>query len=280
MLQRLTAYAKLMRLDRPWPLLLIVLPTCWGLFLGPHRPSVAEVGIFMIGALLTRSAGCVINDYFDRNIDGRVTRTQTRPLAVGKVKPAEAVLLFCLLMLLALLLLLLLQPKVIVLGGVAFLLALFYPLAKRFTYFPQFILGIAFNFGLLMAALQVNGTISAQACAYYAVAVLWTIHYDTLYALADYQDDLKIGVKSIPTFFKERVYAFLRMTSMLCVLSMSLIWVATGLTHFRILLLVLLLMFFMQQYRRLLAKREAIGLQLFKQHGWVGLLILLGILYR
>ncbi len=276
---RLTAYAGLMRLNRPWPILLILCPTLWGLYSGPMLPTPREVLIFIIGVFLTRSAGCVINDYFDRKIDGQVTRTKTRPLQRGVIQAKEAVLLFLALMFIALLLLLFLKRSVMLLGVGAFFLALFYPLAKRFTYFPQMVLGIAFNFGLLMAALQVNDTITRTAWAYYAFAILWTIHYDTLYALSDYRDDLRIGVKSIATFFKARVYLFLGFTSMLCWGFVASIWWMTGLSSLRIFILMMLGLFFVFQFWRLLVLHEEASLPLFKQHVWVGMLIFLGVLY-
>ncbi len=279
MLTRLEFYAKLMRLHRPWPILLILFPTYWGLFLGPNLPSLEDVLIFTVGAVLTRSAGCVINDYFDRKIDGKVRRTQMRPLQLRVLHPREAIFLFLGLMAMAGLLLLLLKPEVILLGCIAFFLALFYPLAKRFTYFPQVVLGVAFNFGILMADLQVSGQISLLAWEYYGFAVLWTIHYDTLYALSDYQDDLKIGVKSIPTVFKTKVYTFLLLTSIFLVLGLMLIFNFSGASALRSIIVFVFSGFLSYQYWQLLEHRESIGFKLFTQQVWVGLLILLGVLF-
>lgn len=275
---RLIAYFRLMRFHRPWPILLILLPTYWGLFLGPGKPTFNEWVIFTLGAVLARAGGCVINDYFDRNIDGKVKRTRERPLQQGLIKPHEAIGLFLILMLLAFLCLLFLKVEVILTGIIAFLLVLVYPLSKRFTYFPQVILGMAFNFGLIMANLQVNGHISSLAVLWYLFSILWTIHYDTLYALADYQDDLKIGVKSIATFFKARVYAFLALTSLLLMVGLFFIWGIQGISITRSLILLALMAFLGMQYLILLREREQAGMKLFIQHIWFGALVLLGIL--
>lgn len=276
MLARLKAYALLMRLNRPWPILLILFPTCWGLVAGPQHPHLRDILIFLTGVFLTRSAGCVINDYFDRHIDGRVVRTQQRPLAIKSIRPVEAILLFLILMFFAGLLLFFLKPDVMALGCIAFFLALFYPLAKRFTYFPQIFLGVAFNFGLLMAALEVNATLDLRHFAYYAFAVLWTVHYDTLYALTDYEDDLRAGIKSIPSFFKDRINPFLSFTAILCILTLGLIWGLTGFTVNRIILFCMIILFFIFQYFTLRRQGRSAGLRLFKQHVFIGLAVLLG----
>lgn len=278
MYKRLGAYFRLMRFHRPWPLLLILFPTYWGLFLGPNAPGIKVFLVFTIGAILARAAGCVINDYFDRKIDGKVARTKVRPLQQKNVTPLEAVLLFLSLMLIAFCCVLFMRWQVILLSFIAFFLALFYPLAKRFTYFPQVVLGLAFNFGLIMADLQVNNEISLLAWAYYAFSILWTIHYDTLYALSDYQDDLQIGVKSIATYFKARVYPFLACTSILQALALALIWNYSGWSLTKSVLWLGMLVFLAVQYAVLIQKREDAGLTLFTQHIWVGALVLLGIL--
>lgn len=279
MFNRLGIYFRLMRFHRPWPLLLILFPTYWGLFLGPNDPNVKEFLVFTVGAVLARAAGCVINDYFDREIDGRVKRTQARPLQKEGVKPREAVILFLVLMTIAFCCVLLMKWQVIALSFVAFFFALFYPLAKRFTYFPQIVLGIAFNFGIIMADFQINNHVSLLAWGYYAFSILWTVHYDTLYALSDYQDDLKIGVKSIATFFKERVYTFLAATSVLQVLGLGFIWIVSDLSWIRILLLLAFMVFLALQYTVLLQQRTKAGMKLFTQNVWIGALTLLGVLF-
>ncbi len=276
---RLKAYVGLMRLNRPWPILLIVFPTLWGLFLGHNLPSFRIVMVFLLGSFITRSAGCVINDYFDREIDGKIKRTEKRPLQLQVIKNREAVYLFLGLMALAACLLFFLHWQVVLLAIPAFLLALGYPLAKRYTYFPQVVLGIAFNFGLIMAVMQVDGRISMLAWTYYVLAVLWTVHYDTLYALSDYQDDLTVGVKSIATFFKDRVYCFLLITAIFCLGLIATLWHLTGFSEMRIILFSLLVLFFIYQHIQLLSQKEAVGLKLFKQHVWVGLLVWLGVLF-
>ncbi|MCX7123285.1 MAG: UbiA family prenyltransferase, partial [Gammaproteobacteria bacterium] len=148
---KLNAAFRLMRFHRPLPILLILWPTYWGLFLG-KTPSLKICIVFTLGVILMRAAGCIINDYFDRHFDGQITRTQNRPLANGSATPRQALGLFTLLILLAACLLFFLHPITILLAVCALALAMLYPLAKRFTHFPQLVLGLAFNFGLIMAS--------------------------------------------------------------------------------------------------------------------------------
>ena len=195
--ERLTHYEKLMRLDKPIGILLLLWPTLWAQWLASHgRPDWLILWIFVIGVVLMRSAGCVINDYADRDFDPHVARTCERPLAAGKVSPKEALLLAAGLSVLAFLLILPLGKFVIGLSFVALFLAASYPFTKRFFAVPQAYLGIAFGFGIPMTYAALWGEIPLEAWLLLTANVFWAIAYDTEYAMVDRADDLKIGIKT------------------------------------------------------------------------------------
>ncbi|KAA3650362.1 MAG: 4-hydroxybenzoate octaprenyltransferase [Proteobacteria bacterium] len=195
--ERLRIYEKLMRLDKPIGILLLLWPTLWGVwFAGMGHPSAFIVWIFVLGTVLMRSAGCVINDYADRNFDGHVERTRHRPLATGAVKPAEALLLAAALAGAAFVLILPLHPLVRWLSIPAVFLAASYPFTKRFLSIPQAYLGVAFGFGIPMAFAAIQFSVPAEAWVLLVANVFWAIAYDTEYAMVDRPDDLKIGIKT------------------------------------------------------------------------------------
>jgi 4-hydroxybenzoate polyprenyltransferase len=196
--ERLDLYEKLMRLDKPIGILLLLWPTLWALWLSSlGRPDWIIVWVFILGTVLMRSAGCVINDYADRDFDRHVERTQERPLTAGKVTTKEAVALFAILSLCAFALVLLLGNMLVIwLSFVALFLAATYPFTKRFFAVPQAYLGIAFGFGIPMAYAAQIGEVPAEAWWLLLANVFWAVAYDTEYAMVDREDDLKIGIKT------------------------------------------------------------------------------------
>lgn len=196
--ERLDLYEKLMRLDKPIGTLLLLWPTLWALWLSSAgRPGWMLVWVFALGTLLMRSAGCVINDFADRDFDQHVERTRERPLTTGQVSSREALALFSLLCLASFALVLLLRkPLLIWLSFAAFFLAATYPLTKRFFAIPQAYLGVAFGFGIPMAYAAQLGEVPAQAWWLLLANVFWAVAYDTEYAIVDRNDDLKIGIKT------------------------------------------------------------------------------------
>lgn len=199
---RLSAYWQLMRFDRPIGTFLLLWPTLWSLWIAGHgTPRWDVVVIFIVGTFLMRAAGCVINDFADRNFDGHVERTKGRPLVTGRVSAAEAVILFIVLCSLAFLLVLMTNELTIKLsfGGVA--LAFCYPFMKRFTHVPQLFLGAAFSWGIPMAYAAQSGEIPSAVWLIYIVNLLWTVVYDTFYAMVDRNDDVKVGIKSTAILF-------------------------------------------------------------------------------
>ena len=195
--ERLAEYEKLMRLDKPIGILLLLWPTLWALWVaGEGRPSVLVVAIFVIGTVLMRSAGCVINDYADKDFDGHVERTRNRPLAARRVTPKEALWLAAGLAVVSFLLVLPLNLLTILMSVPAVFLAGSYPFTKRFLAIPQAYLGIAFGFGIPMAFAALQGEIPLVAWAMLVANVFWAVGYDTEYAMVDRPDDLKIGIKT------------------------------------------------------------------------------------
>ena len=202
--ERLFAYAVLIRLNRPIGILLLLWPALWALWIaGNGQPRWEVVLIFILGVALMRSAGCAINDYADRNIDGRVARTRHRPLAVGLISPKEAIAVFALLSLVAFGLVLLLDWKTISMSFAAVALAALYPFMKRFTHLPQLVLGMAFGWAVPMAFMALTGGVSDAGWLLYLAAIIWALIYDTEYAMVDREDDIKIGVKSTAILFGE-----------------------------------------------------------------------------
>ena len=194
---RLGLYEKLMRLDKPIGILLLVWPTLWALWIASGgRPQLLLVWIFVLGTVLMRSAGCVINDYADRNFDPHVERTRERPLAAGTVSVREAFALVAALVACSFLLILPLNKLVWLLSVGALFLAASYPFTKRFFAVPQAYLGVAFGFGIPMACAAVRGTVPALAWWLLLANVFWAMAYDTEYAMVDREDDLKIGIKT------------------------------------------------------------------------------------
>lgn len=190
-------YAQLMRIDKPIGTFLLLWPTLWGLwFAARGLPPITILLIFVAGVILMRSAGCVINDIVDRKWDGDVVRTKGRPLVTGLVKLREAKLLALVLCFFSLLCVLFLNRLTIFMAIIGLFLTLLYPYMKRITYWPQLILGIAFSWGVLMAYTAVTHNLSWEATELFLIALVWTVSYDTIYAMVDRPDDIRIGIKS------------------------------------------------------------------------------------
>jgi 4-hydroxybenzoate polyprenyltransferase len=200
--QRLPLYLQLMRIDRPIGSLLLLWPTWWALWLAAGgMPPLHLLLIFTAGVFLMRSAGCVINDYADRHVDGHVRRTAQRPLARGAVSSGEALRLFVLLCAVSFVLVLFTNRLTILLAFAALALAALYPFAKRYTHLPQVVLGAAFGWSVPMAFAAVTGAVPAGAWLLFIANLLWTVAYDTFYAMVDREDDLRIGVRSTAILF-------------------------------------------------------------------------------
>ena len=196
------AFWQLARFDRPIGSLLLLWPTLWALFLaGDGFPKVDVLVVFVLGVVFMRAAGCVINDFADRNVDGHVKRTANRPMPSGKVSEREALGLFILLVLVSFLLVLTMNNLTIMLSVVAVILAASYPFMKRYTHLPQLVLGAAFGWSIPMAYAAQSGALPTVAWLLFVANILWTVAYDTLYAMVDRDDDIKVGIKSTAILF-------------------------------------------------------------------------------
>jgi len=201
-LQGLMPYVRLMRLDRPIGNFLLMWPMLWALWIAAEgMPAPKILAVFLLGMLLMRAAGCVINDFADRNFDGHVKRTKDRPLARGEIPPRNALILFVALCLLAFGLVLLLNRLTVYMSFVAVVLAASYPFMKRYTHLPQVVLGAAFGWAVPMAFTAITESTPPVAWLIFIAAVVWAVIYDTQYAMVDRDDDLKIGVKSTAILF-------------------------------------------------------------------------------
>jgi 4-hydroxybenzoate polyprenyltransferase len=200
--QALGAYARLMRLDRPIGAFLLLWPTLWALWLSSAgKPQQQVFIVFALGVFLTRSAGCVINDFADRKFDGHVQRTRQRPMATGEVSTPEALLLFAALSLIAFGLVLTLDQKVVLMSFVGVFIMATYPFLKRFFPAPQFYMGVAFSWSIPMGFVAQTGSTSRLCWLLFAASILWAAAYDTMYAMVDREDDLRIGIKSSAILF-------------------------------------------------------------------------------
>ena len=197
-------YAFLLRLHRPIGIYLLLWPTLWALWIAAEGPpSLGILTIFVLGTIMMRSAGCVINDYLDRRVDGKVTRTKERPIVTGVITPKEALVTFVVLVLFSTSLVLLTNKLTVLLAVIGLFLATTYPLTKRFSYLPQFHLGFAFSWSIPMAFSAVLETVPKIAWSLFLTAVIWTVAYDTFYAMADKKDDIQAGIKSLSILFGE-----------------------------------------------------------------------------
>jgi len=199
---RLREYFLLTRLHRPIGIYLVFWPTMWAVWVASAgHPDPLILAVFVVGTVLMRSAGCAINDFADRKVDGHVWRTKDRPLARGAIRPREAVWVFVVLSLVSLGLVLLLNRLTIELAVVGAFLAFSYPFTKRYTHLPQAYLGMAFGWGIPMAFAAIQNHVPTAAWLWFVANILWSLIYDTMYAMADREDDLKIGVKSSAILF-------------------------------------------------------------------------------
>ena len=202
LIKQLQNYVFLMRLDKPIGVWLLLWPTLWALWLaGEGHPDAGIFTVFILGVVVMRSAGCVLNDFADRNIDPYVERTRTRPIASGAVAPAEAITLFIALALVAVGLAAMLNPPAQLLAVIAAGLTVVYPFIKRFISIPQFVLGAAFGWAVPMAFAAQTGYAPQLAWLVFGTALIWAVIYDTFYAMVDREDDLKVGVKSTAILF-------------------------------------------------------------------------------
>lgn len=272
------AYAQLMRIDKPIGTLLLLWPTLWALWVAAQGfPDLSVLIVFSAGVFLMRSAGCVINDFADRNIDGFVDRTKNRPLPSGRATSAEAIILFLLLAISAFLLVLTQNSLTIQLSFAGLLLAFAYPFMKRFTHLPQFVLGLAFSWAIPMAFAAQANALPAVVWIIFAVNIIWTIAYDTLYAMVDREDDLKIGMKSTAILFAQNdklIIALLQLSSLILLILLG--WLE-GLNWPYFIALLIVAGLFTRQQLQIKNREKTACFKAFLDNNYVGLIIFAGL---
>lgn len=276
--ERIPGFIQLMRLDRPIGIFLLLWPTLWALWVaGKGHPDWSVIFIFCTGVVLMRSAGCVINDYADRKIDGSVERTRNRPLVTGKVTKDEALFLFALLMGLAFVLVLFTNIFTIFLSFGAALLAATYPFMKRYTHFPQVVLGAAFAWSIPMSFAAQTNTLPSEVWLIYFATLFWTVAYDTMYAMVDRDDDIQIGVKSTAIIFGRAdkcIIAVLQILTLLLLVALG-SRLALGAFYDASLLLAAGLFFYQQVLIRHRDRDRCF--QAFLNNNWVGMSVFVGV---
>lgn len=271
-------YIYLMRLNKPTGFLLLFWPCSWGMaynlnFLPISSQWFYFLFLFFAGSILMRSAGCIYNDIVDKEIDKKVERTKNRPLAAGKINLRNAWILILILCFLSLIILFQFNNKTILFGLSVIFIVLLYPFAKRFTYWPQLILGIVFNFGIILSWLSLNENFISGIILLYLSGVMWTVGYDTIYALQDVVDDKKIGVKSLALLLDKKTYQFLYIiyTAQIFLLIFSLLLAS----NFSAILFLLSIPYLLILRKIYLMKNLKNYLEVFQFNNYFGFLILL-----
>ena len=278
LLNQVRQYSRLMRLDRPIGIWLLMWPTLWALWIaGDGRPTPHVFIVFVLGVLIMRSAGCVVNDLADRKIDGQVERTRDRPLATGQVTAVEAIVLFVALSLIAIALVLTLNPLTQSLAVVGAALTIVYPFMKRFIAAPQLVLGAAFGWGVPMAFAAETSEIPRLAWLIWLTAVVWAVIYDTMYAMADREDDVKIGVKSTAILFGTADVFIVMMLQIVMLLALLLIGATAKLGIWYTGGVVVSALFMFYQFMLIRERQPAKCFQAFLNNRLIGASVFIGI---
>ncbi|TFZ49091.1 4-hydroxybenzoate octaprenyltransferase [Serratia proteamaculans] len=272
------AYSHLMRINKPIGTLLLLWPTLWALWIaGQGVPSLSVLVVFVAGVFMMRAAGCVVNDYADRAVDGHVKRTAGRPMPSGRVSEKEAKVLFVVLVLVSFGLVLTLNAMTIWLSLAALALAWAYPFMKRVTHLPQFVLGAAFGWGIPMAYAAVSESLPLSCWVLLLANICWTVAYDTLYAMVDRDDDLKIGIKSTAILFgryDKLIVGLLQFATLLLLLWVGYLTQMSGAFYWSLLLAGAL---FIHQQKQIATRERDACFKAFMDNNYVGLVLFIGI---
>ena len=278
MSERIADYARLMRLDRPIGSLLLLWPTLWALWIaGGGQPAPRHIAVFVAGVFVMRAAGCIVNDLCDRDIDPHVERTRDRPLASGRLHGREALLLLLGLCAVALGLVLTLGRQLLPLAAAGLAIAAIYPLCKRFTQLPQVALGVAFSWGIPMAFMAETGALPALCWLLLAANLCWVVAYDTMYAMSDRPDDLRVGVKSSAILFGRYDRALVGLFQALALALLVLIGAWQGLNGYYYLGLALAAAFGLYQAYLCRERERQACFRAFVNNAWFGAAIFLGV---
>lgn len=271
-------WLRLMRLDRPIGTYLLLWPTLWALwFAGEGSPSLANLIIFTLGVVSMRAAGCVINDYADRNVDGSVERTKNRPLPAGEIQPNQALILFFVLLCLSLALVLMTNQLTIILsfGGLA--LAATYPFLKRFTHLPQLGLGAAWAWAVPMAFAAERNQLPVTLWLIFVAVILWTIAFDTYYAMVDREDDLKVGIKSTAILFGRYDLLTIALLQLMTLILLLIAGLEFGRSWFYMSGLIAAALYFVNQYIQARSREREACFESFLNNHRVGMVIFIGL---
>ena len=275
---RIVQYALLARMHQPIGSLLLLWPTLWALWIaGAGEPDPAVVLVFVAGVFVMRSAGCVMNDFADRKIDPHVQRTRNRPIASGRVTPREALGVFAVLCLVAFALVLTLNRLALLYSFAAVALAASYPFMKRWTYLPQVYLGVAFGWGIPMAFAALAGEVPPLAWLLLAGVVAWAVAYDTMYAMVDREDDLRVGVKSSAILFGDADRFFVGASQVAVLAVLVLAGRQAGLGVFHTIATVAAALLFLYQQHLIREREPAACFRAFLNNNWVGAVVFAGI---
>jgi 4-hydroxybenzoate polyprenyltransferase len=276
--KKLGQYALLIRLDRPVGIFLLLWPTLWGLWIAAKGfPDTHVLIVFVLGVILMRSAGCVLNDIADRRFDPHVSRTSNRPLASGNVSSLEALIVAASLIFIAFLLVLTMNWLTIQLAFVAIILAGIYPFMKRYTYLPQFFLGLTFGWAIPMAFAAQTGSVPQIAWLLLIANILWSVVYDTMYAMVDREDDLKIGVKSTAILFDDADRVIIGMIQVLVLITLVVIGKQAQLGASYFTGLAVASCFFIYQLRLIWDRKPEHCMTAFLNNNWFGLTVFIGL---
>ena len=278
-MKQLNLFIELIRIKKPIGYMLLFWPCAWGLTLAYDFSNNLKLYLFYLmlfffGAVLMRSAGCIVNDIFDRKFDAKVSRTKNRPIASGKVSVITAIIYSVILCLLALTVLLNFNQFTILIALGSMPLAFSYPLMKRFTYWPQLFLGITFNYGIILGWTSINPSVGIQPTLVYLGAIFWTLGYDTIYGFQDLKDDEIIGVKSTSLMFRKNPYRFLYFCYFIFILSLVLLGILSKMNffyYFFLILIIFQMLYF--QIKKLNIDNEQSCLKIFKSNNFLGLVI-------
>ena len=278
-LHKLKLYSELVRLDRPIGIYLLLWPTLWALAIaGEGGPNLWVLFVFVAGVVLMRSAGCAINDYADRDIDLHVARTKDRPLTSGKITSKETLMVFAVLSILAFLLVLTMNSYTIYLSIGGIILAASYPFMKRYHYLPQVHLGAAFGWAVPMAYAAQTGSVTKIAWLLYIATLLWTVAYDTMYAMVDREDDLRIGAKSTAILFGEADRVIIGFLQFLFIVTLWLTGQELGFSTIFFVALVFAMILLAYQQMMIFHRLPDFCFQAFLHNHWVGAVVFFGIM--
>ena len=283
-MNQLNLFIELTRLKKPIGYMLLFWPCAWGLTLAYDFSKNLNnyffyLFLFFLGSVFMRSAGCIVNDIWDKEFDAKVFRTKDRPIASGKISVKLGIIYSLLLCFFALIVLLNFNYFTIILALGSMPLAFTYPLMKRFTYWPQLFLGITFNYGLILGWTAVKGEINDVAIVFYIGAIFWTLGYDTIYGYQDIKDDEIIGLKSTPLKFKKKPYSLLFLCYSIYLLSLLITGYLMELNNFSLVILLLILFqIYYFQLKKLDIDSPSNCLKIFKSNNYLGLLVFLGLI--